>query len=310
MAVRGRVAFLVPTVGGIVLLGLGVAMASAPVEAAPGAPVESHVRNTTTETSLSYGPSTLQTVSVFSGPSPNGSAVVLVHGGGFRSSVNDAKKLAINARSLVAYGDTVFDVNYRSDVDGVGIADQVADVVAGSQLAIVEAPSFGADTDRLSVIGGSSGGLLAADAAEELNDIAPHTVQTVVTLSGTADFTTALAYWETVVGPPGQVHIKDLTGTLGCTVVTVKHVKTYDCPAPLEAQYSPDQQVTPTNCANQWLILNGTDEVQPTSQAVAMDGALVAQGCPQTLDVFTDTAHSYDYWSAELKDIQAAVAAA
>jgi len=69
----------------------------------------------------------------------------------------------------------------------------------------------------------------------------------------------------------------------------------------LEAQYSPDLQVTSSNCPAQWLIVNGTDEIQPTSQAVALDDALVAQGCPQTLDIFPDTAHSFDYWTVELR---------
>ena len=88
----------------------------------------------TTRTALTYGPAALQTVTAFSGPDPNGRTVVLVHGGGFRSSAGDTSHLATNADSLVALGDTVFDVNYRSDVDGVGVADQVADVVAGIEL--------------------------------------------------------------------------------------------------------------------------------------------------------------------------------
>jgi acetyl esterase/lipase len=297
-------------VGIATALGFGATVSASSAGASGSVPAASSAGHAVTLTTVSYGSDPLQTETVFAGTHPNGRSVVMVHGGGFRSSVRDAIKLATNARSLVAEGDTVFSVNYRSDVGGVGIADQVADVVAGIRLAIADAPTFGADPSRLAVIGGSSGGLLAADASEELNTLVPGTVRSVVTLSAPTDFATALTYWEGVGGSLGKVHINDLTGTLGCTVVTVNHVTTYDCPAPLEALYSPDQQVTSSNCPAQWLIVNGTAEIQPMSQATALDEALVAQGCPQTLDIFADTAHSYDYWTAVLPTIEAALAAA
>ena len=159
------------------------------------------------------------------------------------------------------------------------------------------------------MIGGSSGGLLVADAVEELDDRAPGTVQTVVTLSSPTDFASALAYWTALGGPTAQLHLKDLTGTLGCTLTEHEHVKTYTCPTGLETQYSPDLQVTPESCAPQWLIFNSADEVQPTSQATAMDAALQAQGCAQRLTIVPGTAHAFDYWSTELAAIQLAVAA-
>ena len=310
MSRRTKWATATSTLAIAALLGLGASVAPSSARAATAAPVAAQAHQAITLTTVSYGTDPLQTMTVFAGPHPNGRAVVMVHGGGFRSSVRDPLKLATNARSLASQGDTVFDVNYRSDVAGVGIADQVADVVAGIRLTIADARTFGADPARLAVIGGSSGGLLAADAAEELNTLAPGTVRSVVTLSAPTDFASALSYWEGVGGSLGKTHLKDLTGTLACTVVTVKHVTTYDCPAALEAQYSPDLQVTSSNCPAQWLIVNGTDEIQPTSQAVALDDALVAQGCPQTLDIFPDTAHSFDYWTVELPEIESALAAA
>ncbi len=286
------------------LLVAPLASPAVPAGAASAPPVAA----TVTQATGTYGPYALQTVTVYSGAHPNGRTVVMVHGGGFNSTAKDATKLTGNAGPLVADGDTVFDVNYRDDTGGVGIAEQVSDVVAGIEWSMAAAPTYGADPGALSVIGGSSGGLLVADAAEILNDQAPGTVRTVVTLSSPADFTSALAYWITLGGSLAQLHIKDLTGTLGCTVTKAKHVKTYDCPAALETEYSPDQQVTSANCTDQWLILNGTDEDQPTAQAVAMDDALAAAGCPQTLDIFPDTAHGYDYWNVVLPLVRAAIA--
>jgi acetyl esterase/lipase len=253
---------------------------------------------------VSYGSDPLQTVGVYRSTAPNGASVVLVHGGGFRSSAHDALGLATNAHNLTADGDTVFVVNYRSDTDGVGIAGQTADVVSGTQWVIANAASFGAKPSDLTVIGGSSGGLLTGDAVEDLNDIHPGTVNTVITLSGTEDFATALAYWSTYPGPEGKQHMKDLTGTLGCPKSGV------GCSAALENEYSPDRQASSTNCAAQWIIFNGNAESQPTSQAMAMDNALIAARCPQTLDIFPDTAHAFDYWNTVLPQIQAAIKAA
>ena len=264
---------------------------------------------TSVTTTFHYGADPLQTVTVYTGPRPNGAAVVLVHGGGFTSSAKEALQLSTNARSLVSFGDTVFVVNYRDDGGGLGIADQVADVVAGVEWTIADAPEVGADPADVSIIGGSSGGLLAEDAAEQLDTAAPGTVHAVVSLSGTADFATAIAYWSGLGGSLAAQHLKGLVATLGCTVTKKKHVATYSCPSALESAYSPDQQVTPTDCAAHWLILNGMTEEQPTSQAVAMDDALVAQGCPETLDLFPDSAHGYDYWTNRLHEIQSVITA-
>lgn len=258
-----------------------------------------------------YGPNGLQTVTVYSPTTPNSESVVLVHGGGFSSSADDAAKLAENARSLTADGDTVFVVNYRDDTppDGVDIAGQVADIVDGTLWVIDNAANFGSNGDDLTLIGGSSGGLLVGDAAEELNNASPDTVTTVITISATEDFAGALAYWGAYGGPLGALHLNNLTTVLSCPVTQSDHSTQYNCSPSLEILYSPDQQVTSGNCPNQWLIFNGDNEEQPSSQAAGMDDALIAAGCPQTLDIFPDTAHAFDYWRDVLGQIQGAIAA-
>ena len=262
-----------------------------------------------TKTSYRYGSATLQTVTVITSASPDGASVVLIHGGGFRSSVNDANGLTANANSLAAAGATVFIVNYRNDVGGVDIADEVADVVAGTQWVETHAAAIGSDPSRLTMIGGSSGGLLVGDAAEVLDTLAPGSVKTVITLSAMEDFATALSYWQSVTGPTASQHITNLVDVLGCTQVRSHHQRTYQCPADLEAAYSPDLHAPAGSCPATWLIFNGLNEEQPLSQAVSMQDALVAAGCPQTLDTFPGSAHGFDYWSAVLPQIQAAVAA-
>lgn len=274
---------------------------AATLGAAPAGAATPATRPVRTVAIHSYGPDSLQTVTVYSTSQPNKTIVVLVHGGGFRSSALDASTMAVNANKLDSYGDTVFVVNYRDDVDGVGVADQVADVVDGTKWAIQHATEFGADPHYLTMIGGSSGGLLTGDAAEDLNAAHAGTVRAVITLSGTEDFATALAYWSSYPGSLGKQHMKDLTGTLGCPDSGV------GCSKALEDEYSPDRHVTRARCASHWLIFNGNHEEQPTSQAIGMDDALVAAGCPHTLDIFPDTAHAFDYWSVVLPQIQQAI---
>ena len=288
-------------IAGMALLGSLAAMGSTSASASPAV-----ARNAI----YSYGAGTLQTVTVYSPKVANGASVVLIHGGGFRSSAGDALHLAIEAITLVAYGDSVFVVNYRNDRGGVGIADQVADVVSGSDWVLANAASFGANPSALTMIGGSSGGLIAADAAELLNTASNGTVKTVITLSGPMDFGSIFSYWLPQGSPLAQLHRTDLSTVLGCTLTRHKHVRTYTCPTALEDQYSPDQQITSANCPNSWIIFNGLSEEQPTSQATAMDDALAAAGCTHSLNLFAGSAHAFDYWSVVKGQIQAAIAVA
>lgn len=284
----------------VVALLMAFAIAATVGTAQAGAAAQA-TRPIRTVTIHSYGSNALQTVTVYSTSQPNKTSVVMIHGGGFRSSAQDAKMMATDANKLDSYGDTVFVVNYRDDVGGVGVADQVADVVSGTNWAIHHASGYGANARYLTIIGGSSGGLLAGDAAEDLNSTHAGTVRTVITLSGTEDFATALAYWSAYPGALGKQHMKDLTGTLGCPSTGV------GCSKTLENKYSPDQHVTKATCASHWLIFNGNHEEQPTSQPIAMDHALIAAGCSQTLDIFADTAHAFDYWRVVLPKIQQAI---
>jgi len=286
---------------------LGIAVAAVLAVAGP-TPVGASTR-VPTRTTFSYGTAALQTVTVYRPTTPTGPSVVLVHGGGFRSSAGEARKLAIYADNLAADGDTVFVVNYRTDAGGVGIAGQVADVVAGTQWTLAHAAGFGARPDRLTIIGGSSGGLLAEDATLQLDAAAPGTVKAVISLSGTQDFATAFSYWLAIPGPAAQLHVTNLADVLGCTYVRINHVRTYTCPMAVETRYSPDLQVVAADCPAQWLILNGDNEEQPVAQARAMADALTAAGCQDSLDIFHDSAHAFDYWFTVLNQLQATIAA-
>ena len=284
-------------IAAVTLIGAGISVTSARAAAIPYAPGS---------VIYSYGSDPLQTVTVYKPGQGNGEAVVLIHGDGFQSSAKDASTLAVRANTLTAAGDTVFVVNYRNDTNGVGIAAVASDVIAGTLWAVAHASQFGASSAHLTLIGGSSGGILTGIAAEQINKSWPGLVKTVITLSGTIDLPNAFAYWLTVPGPTGLQHIDNLSNVLGCTVSKHKHVTTYNCPTALEVQYSPDRQITSAECPNQWITINGNAEEQPVSQAVAMDTALAVAGCAHTLTIIPDAAHSFSYWT----DVQAQLIAA
>jgi acetyl esterase/lipase len=238
---------------------------------------------------LHYGADPLQTVSVFPASQPGSPLVVLVHGGGFRSTAGMANGLATNASQLNSGGAAVFIVNYRSTTAGYHVADQVADVVAGTRWAIAHAATYDADPGDVNLVGGSSGGLLAADAAFSL-DTAPGAVHAVVTLSAPTDLTSALAYWLTVPGHAAKIHQRNITTAVGCASATT-------CAASATGPPSPVNLVTSSNCPQHFLVVNGTAELQPTAQADELAAALRLHGCPSTEDLLATASHGFDYWS-------------
>ena len=171
----------------------------------------------------------------------------------------------------------------------------------GVEWTITEAPTFGADPGDLTLIGGSSGrspGRGRRRAARPRRHRAPW--HGVVSLSGPADFATAIAYWAGLGGSVAALHLKDLVATLGCTVAKKHHEKTYDCPARTGVDLQPgpagDTGGLPRRLAHPERDGRGT--------AGGPGGGHGRRprrpSCPQDLDVFPDTAHGYDYWTVEL----------
>jgi acetyl esterase/lipase len=225
----------------------------------------------------SYGTdSVLQTATLYPALAPSSPLVVLVHGGGFRSSAGDAKKLASNAATLVSNGLAVAVVNYRDDQGTGAFPYQVDDVVNGTNWAITNAALANGDGSRVTLLGGSSGGTLAALAAGSLGASLRH----VVTLSATTDLGAAQSYWAGVPGPVGKLHTKNLKAALnGLTA----------------ASWSP--ALTTVAAGPDWVVFNGATEEQPRSQADALVAHLQAAGSTVVETIVPTSNHAYDYWS-------------
>ena len=100
---------------------------------------------------------------VFRPEKPNGSAMILLPGGGYVRLAVD-KEGAGGARRLVRDGITCFVLNYRLPVDrwGAGYDAALQDVQRAVRLVRANAATFGVDPKRIGVMGFSAGGHLAA----------------------------------------------------------------------------------------------------------------------------------------------------
>jgi pimeloyl-ACP methyl ester carboxylesterase len=156
---------------------------------------------------LNYGPGPLQTDEVYPSSNPSAPVVALVHGGGFRSTAHDAAQLQPEAKNLQQAGFTAVIVNY----DQGTITSETSDVVTGAQL-----------VKATTLIGGSSGGTLAAYAAEQMP-------VTLISLSGDLDPAASLAYWSAQSGGLAATHVHNLkaAGVTSSTVPPVVHGTAY-----------------------------------------------------------------------------------
>ena len=251
---------------------------------------------------VSYGPDPLQTIDVYRASKPNAHTVVLVHGGGWSSSVktNDETK---TARGLQKAGFAVFFANYRSSSDTTSAFPmEIDDIANATQFVIRNASTFNANPARVTLLGGSSGGQLVAMAAERLDGSSPGAISSVVTLSGPFDFPLLISHWLSTGGPVGDLHLNHITDALGCASAGV-------CPVAVENQWSPDKQVNASNCPGNWLIVNETSELMPVEQAKAMTAALHAAGCTVSESIPTGTKHSFKYWKTVATQVDAFISA-
>ena len=226
----------------------------------------------------SYGSDPLQTVTFYPSAIADSPLVIMVHGGGFRSSAGDAASLATKARSLCHANITVAVVNYRSDVTAPAFPDEVNDVVDGTNYAIAHAGNYNANGNYVAMIGGSSGGTLVSSSAVSLKN----SVKLVIVLSGTEDLTAALAYWKSLRTQLAKLHVSNLTkaiGTQNADAVSPVNIVSYAA-----------------NAKQQWYIYNGATEVQPVMQADSITSALKNAGVSVTENILPTSNHAFNYW--------------
>ena len=237
-----------------------------------------------------YGPSPYETVTVYPAATPGSPLVVLVHGGGWESSLTAAYE-PTEAQALRAAGAAVFVINYdRLELPTGAFPLQVGEVTAATGWAVAHAADFDADPADVELVGGSAGGQLAMLASEQMDVAVPGSVRAVVTLSGALDLVGLMqdVAANTVSGYIG-LHLRQ---ALGCAS------RTAPCTTAVEAAWSPVQQLTPAGCPAATLVVNDTHELMPVDQADSMTAALRADGCAVTELLQPGREHSFAGWNS------------
>ncbi len=232
---------------------------------------------------VKYGSASLENMTIYPASKAGAHLVVVVHGGGW--ATESATYFASQAAALQAAGFAVFNINYRLDSKTVAAFPmETYDVSLAIHWAIAHAATYHADPTHVSLVGGSAGGELVAWAAETLP---PGTIRDVVTLSGAFDFAKLVND-----GNAGtENHDLAVSGAqaLGCTLST--------CTAPTEAQWSPADHLTATNCPPKWYLINSSNELMPMDQPTEMTQVLQSKKCTVLERIVPGTSHSIGYWS-------------
>ena len=144
---------------------------------------------------------------------PNGSAMLLIPGGGYRWSVLDKEGFDV-ARVFAASGTTCFVLRYRLPADGwtAGADAPLQDAQRAIRLIRSRAAEFGVRPDRIAVLGASAGGHLAGLASAR-TDAAYAPVDAADEVSLRPDLTVLMYPVATMTDP--HVHAGSRTHLLG-----------------------------------------------------------------------------------------------
>lgn len=203
-------------------------------------------------------------------------AVVIVHGGGWRSG--DKGDWSGEAQKLMNAGFVAFSVNYRL-VPAFRFPAQLEDVQAAVRWVRSHAAELGVDPARIGALGGSAGGhlagLLGTTGSGPLDRDAR--VKAVVSWSGPMNF-------HADINPERGQSSTAVPELLGCS---------RDACPDLYSQASPIDQVDSTDAP--MLLANSKEELVPEAQATTMSARLDQAGVANRLVIFPGSQHARAY---------------
>lgn len=217
---------------------------------------------------------------VFRPAVPNGAAVLVTPGGGYRYVVVDKEGYEIG-RWLSARGVTVFVLFYRLPGDGWAAGPDVAlsDAQRAMRLIRHRARDWGVMPDRVAAMGFSAGGHVCADLATRFDATTYQPVDAADRLSARPDLA-ALIYPVQSMTPP-LAHPGSRTLLLGANPS-----------AALERAHTPAANVTKRTppC---FLVHAEDDTVVPVGNSLEFRAALMAAGVPVETHLFTQGGHGF-----------------
>jgi len=197
-------------------------------------------------------------------------AVILIHGGGFRSG--DKASFAPEAQKLVLRGWVAFSVNYRLD-EQYAFPAELDDVRAAVHWVRDHAAEYEVDPGAIGVLGESAGGTLAALLATTQSPTEPG-IAAAVSWSGPMDLVALAEQRDDLWGVP----------LMGCSVSVCRD---------RFAQASPINHVNTGGAPLQ--LHTSAEELVPVEQARLMADRLERAGVGVALRVMRGNRHALDY---------------
>jgi acetyl esterase/lipase len=220
-------------------------------------------------------------------PRPAGSnapSIVLIHGGAFREQPS-LVMLGAQAKALQGAGFAVFVLAFpqaRPKGGGEAFPRMPAAIERGTMWVIEHAAEYGGNPNNVEYDAESSGSLLASIAAEQLNTLAPHTIDGVLTSSGPNNLWTMVQ-----MGESGEIlarHARTMERVLNCNALS-------ECSESFALEWSPVAHITERDCAA-WMIASFEVDEVPLSQQLEMVAAGAAANCPIELLVVPGKGHT------------------
>jgi acetyl esterase/lipase len=231
-------------------------------------------------------------MAVFRPDRPNGAAVMITPGGGYKWIVVDKEGYEI-ARWLTARGFTAFVLFYRLPGEGwsSGPDTPLVDAQRAMRLIRHRARDFAIDPERVGAMGFSAGGHLCADLAARFAATVHDPVDAADRLSA-RPFCAAPIY-PVVSMDPGIAHPGSRSLLLGAAPSSS-----------LEAMHSPDRNV-PVDAPPHFLLHAEDDDVVPAENTVRMRAALKARQVPVETHLFAHGGHGFGLRRAIGKPVEA-----
>ncbi len=231
-------------------------------------------------------------MAVFRPDRPNGAAVLLTPGGGYKWVVVDKEGYEM-ARWLAARGFTAFVLFYRLPGEGwaSGPDTPLIDAQRAMRLIRHRARDFAVDPERVAVMGFSAGGHVCASLSTRFAAGVYAPVDAADRLSA-KPFCAAPIY-PVVSMDPAIAHAGSRDLLLG--------------PAPtpaLEAAHSPERTV-PADAPPHWLLHAEDDDAVPVENTVRLRAALKARGIPVEAHFFEHGGHGFGLRRAIGKPVEA-----
>lgn len=210
---------------------------------------------------------------------PNGSAMLLIPGGGYRWAVLDKEGFDV-ARVFAASGTTCFVLRYRLPADGwaAGADAPLQDVQRAIRLIRSRAAEFGVRPDRIAVLGASAGGHLAGLASAR-TDAAYAPVDAADQASLRPDLTVLMYPVATMADP--HVHAGSRTHLLG------------EAPSAARIAAYSLEQMNWTGAAPVFLLHAMDDAAVPVENSLMLLTTLKAASVKTEVHLFQEGGHGF-----------------